>query len=88
MGDDEEHAILLISYFLQLGVPLCRIVFGEGIGMGSTSWVLTQTSLSSGLYLWNPMNGKSYLTSDPLCPLTVITCMADTDNIYYNTQQE
>ena len=87
MGDDEEHAILLISYFLQLNVPLCRIVFGEAIASGSTCWVLTQIDGdSSGFYLWNPMTGRSYLTTDPMCPLTAVTCMADRTNVYMNTQ--
>ena len=32
LGDDEEHALLLIAYFLQLNVPLVRLVFGDAIG--------------------------------------------------------
>ena len=86
MGDDEEHALLLISYFLTLKVPLVRLVFGEAIGTGATCWVLSQTDPTRSHYLWDPMSGRSYPTTDPLCPLKAVTCMADRENVYYNTQ--
>ena len=58
------------------------------IGVGSTTWVLSQTDTIGGMILWNPMTGRSYRASDPTCPLHRVTCMADQSNIYYNTQSE
>jgi len=88
IGDDEEHALLLIAYFLQLNVPIVRLVFGESMESGESVWVLSKSDESSVGTLWNPVNGRFFRITDPTVPLTSITCMADKSNIYYNTQTE
>ena len=87
-GDDEEHALLLIAYFLQLNVPITRLVFGESMESGEAVWVLSKPDESSVGTLWNPVNGRFFRTTDPTVPLTYVTCMADKSNIYYNAQTE
>ena len=88
IGDDEEHALLLIAYFLQLNVPIARLIFGESMESGEAVWVLSKTDESAVGVLWNPVNGRCFRTTDPTVPLTSVTCMADKSNIYYNAQTE
>eukprot|EP01137_Pigoraptor_chileana_P026493 Opistho-2@7848 len=83
-GDEEEHAILLCNYFLDLGLE-AYVVVGNGIPEGQTSYVLTK---ERGKYrLWNACTGVSYRQHDTNCPLLEVGCIFNDKNIWANVQR-
>merc|ERR1711892_883207 len=85
-GDEEEHAVLLVSYFLKLDILNPRLLFGYTISNGSCCWVVTEDE--GQVQLWDPLTAECYTTSDPKCPLTAVYCAADATNVYYNVQHD
>ncbi len=48
----------------------------------SKAWLLDKTSLmNSGVTLYHPMNGMSYLPSDNHCPLREVACLFNQSNV-------
>jgi coiled-coil and C2 domain-containing protein 2A len=87
IGDDEEHAVLLISYFLRIEMTCPKLLFGYSIDNGNLCWVTTLDEVGQ-VQLWDPLNGTSYRPNDPRCPLTAVYCAADQANVYYNVQSK
>ena len=87
-GDEEEHAVLLVSYFLTLDIPAPKLLFGYTISDGNCCWVVTLDEIDSQVRLWDPLTGESYSPTDPKCPLQAVYCAADASNIYYNVQSK
>lgn len=85
-GDDEEHAVLLISYFLKLDLLNPRLLFGYTISNGNCCWVVTEDD--GQVRLWDPLTAECYMPSDPKCPLIAVYCAADATNVYYNVQRK
>ncbi|XP_077964880.1 coiled-coil and C2 domain-containing protein 2A isoform X3 [Gasterosteus aculeatus] len=83
-GDEEEHAVLLCNYLLSMGRKAWLII-GTAIPEGPTAYVLT---LEQNRYLiWNPSSGQFYRQYDTFCPLTVVGCLVNADNVWFNVQE-
>ncbi|XP_069555398.1 coiled-coil and C2 domain-containing protein 2A [Brachyistius frenatus] len=83
-GDEEEHAVLLCSYFLSMGKKAWLII-GTAVPEGPTAYVLT---LEQSRYLvWNPSSGQYYSQYDTFCPLHTVGCLVSADNVWLNIQQ-
>ncbi|KAL3923902.1 MAG: hypothetical protein SGPRY_004076 [Prymnesium sp.] len=82
-GDEEEHALLLCNFFLELGKE-AYVLLGHGIPEGETAYVLTRESSSP--RLWNAQAGKVYRADDAACPLTSVGCIFNNKNIWANIQ--
>ncbi|XP_063779849.1 coiled-coil and C2 domain-containing protein 2A isoform X2 [Pseudophryne corroboree] len=82
-GDEEEHAVLLCSYFLAMGKK-AWLVIGNAIPEGPTAYVLT---LEQNQYIiWNPSSGQCYSQYDTFCPLQSVGCLINADNVWFNIQ--
>ncbi|KAI6651744.1 Coiled-coil and C2 domain-containing protein 2A isoform X2 [Oopsacas minuta] len=84
-GDEEEHATLLLNYFLFLDIE-AWLVLGFGIPEGSTSYVLSRDKRSRSFCLWNPSNGERFAPSDVNCPLLHIYTVLSAKKIHFNIQ--
>ncbi|XP_054458283.1 coiled-coil and C2 domain-containing protein 2A [Anoplopoma fimbria] len=83
-GDEEEHAVLLCNYFLSMGKEAWLII-GTAIPEGPTAYVLT---LEQNRYLiWNPSSGQYYGQYDTFCPLQIVGCLVNADNVWFNVQE-
>ncbi|XP_071964631.1 coiled-coil and C2 domain-containing protein 2A-like isoform X2 [Antedon mediterranea] len=82
-GDEEEHAVLLCNYFLQMG-KRSWVIKGSAIPEGSTVYVLSADD--DGYKIWNPSTGEWYDKSDTFCPLKSVTALMNNDNIWANIQ--
>ncbi|XP_068581544.1 coiled-coil and C2 domain-containing protein 2A isoform X2 [Cebidichthys violaceus] len=83
-GDEEEHAVLLCNYFLSMGKKAWLII-GTAIPEGPTAYVLT---LEQNRYLiWNPSSGQHYGQHDTFCPLQIVGCLVNADNVWFNVQE-
>ncbi|XP_013408980.1 coiled-coil and C2 domain-containing protein 2A-like isoform X3 [Lingula anatina] len=82
-GDEEEHAVLLCNYFLQLGKQ-AWLCLGTAIPEGGTAYVLTKEA--NGYLIWNGSTGESYSHTNPFCPLQSIGCLVNQENIWANVQ--
>ncbi|XP_031697797.1 coiled-coil and C2 domain-containing protein 2A-like, partial [Anarrhichthys ocellatus] len=83
-GDEEEHAVLLCNYFLSMGKKAWLII-GTAIPEGPTAYVLT---LEQNRYLiWNPSSGQYYGQHDTFCPLQIVGCLVNADNVWFNVQE-
>ncbi|XP_069488037.1 coiled-coil and C2 domain-containing protein 2A isoform X2 [Ambystoma mexicanum] len=83
-GDEEEHAVLLLNYFLSMGKQ-AWLIAGNAIPEGPTFYVL---SLEQNQYIiWNPSNGRYYGQYDTFCPLQSVGCLISAENIWFNIQQ-
>ncbi|XP_055354608.1 coiled-coil and C2 domain-containing protein 2A-like [Paramacrobiotus metropolitanus] len=85
-GDDEEHALLLLSYFLFFKVQ-AYLLLGQTVGGGPGAFVLCRVQSSDVFSIWDARNGKSYRVTDPECPVTAIGMVANNENIWANVQQ-
>ncbi|XP_075714376.1 coiled-coil and C2 domain-containing protein 2A [Rhinoderma darwinii] len=83
-GDEEEHAVLLCNYFLDMGKKTW-LVIGNAIPEGPTTYVLTVEQ--NQYIIWNPSNGRFYGQYDTFCPLQSVGCLINADNIWFNIQQ-
>ncbi|KAL4236187.1 Coiled-coil and C2 domain-containing protein 2A [Mactra antiquata] len=83
-GDEEEHAILLVNFFLSMNKK-AWLICGSAIPEGSTAYVLTEEA--SGYWIWNPSTGEHFRTQDTTCPLQTIGCLVNHENIWANIQQ-
>ncbi|XP_039261426.2 coiled-coil and C2 domain-containing protein 2A-like isoform X2 [Styela clava] len=83
-GDEEEHAILLLNFFLHIGKQ-AYLVLGRAIPEGETAYVLTLEQ-SQEYFLWNASNGHHYKATDFLCPLQNVFALVNQDNIWFNMQ--
>ncbi|XP_033097939.1 coiled-coil and C2 domain-containing protein 2A-like isoform X1 [Anneissia japonica] len=82
-GDEEEHAVLLCNYFLQMGKKTW-VLKGSAIPEGSTVYVLTA---DDGEYkIWNPSTGEWYYKNDTFCPLKSVMALMNNENIWANIQ--
>lgn len=77
-GDEEEHAILLVNYFLAIGKK-AWLICGSAIPEGPTAYVLTEES--QGHWIWNPSTGEHFRTQDTNCPLQTIGCLVNAENV-------
>ena len=84
-GDEEEHATLLLNYFLFLNIE-SWLVLGFAVPEGSTAYVLSKDKFSSNLRLWNPSTGENFSTSDTNCPLLHIYTIVAAKKIHFNIQ--
>ena len=84
-GDEEEHAVLLLNFFLAMG-KMAWLVLGIAIPEGPTSYVLTKEGLAGDLWLWNPSSGVRYSVKDSFCPMTAIHSLINDQNIWLNAQ--
>ncbi|XP_052236209.1 coiled-coil and C2 domain-containing protein 2A-like isoform X5 [Dreissena polymorpha] len=82
-GDEEEHAILLVNYFLHMGIK-AWLICGNAIPEGPTAYVLTEEANVH--YIWNPSSGERFRTNDATCPLRSIGCIVNNENIWANIQ--
>ncbi|XP_071499381.1 coiled-coil and C2 domain-containing protein 2A-like [Diadema antillarum] len=83
-GDEEEHAVLLINYFLHMNKK-AWLILGRAIPEGPTAYVLSKESEDQ-FWIWNPSTGEHYQTSDSFCPLKAIDCLVNEENIWANIQ--
>lgn len=85
MGDSEDHAILLCSYFLQLKLE-AYVLLGSGIPHGSMAYVFVKETVdkSSNNYVWDPTNGQKYNVDDSFCPLQKVYCLINDKNVSEN----
>lgn len=84
-GDEEEHATLLLNYFLFLNIE-GWLVLGFGIPEGSTSYVLTRERPSGLFWLWNASNGEKFAPTDVNCPLLHVYTVLSAKKIHFNIQ--
>ena len=77
-GDEEEHAVLLCNYFLHMGKK-AWIAQGTAIPEGPTSYVVTGEN--DGYWIWNPSTGEHYSQFDSYCPLKIVACIINQDNV-------
>ena len=84
-GDEEEHATLLLNYFLFLSIE-AWLVLGFGIPEGSTSYVLSRDRANGTFSLWNPSVGERFSPFDPNCPLLHIYTVVSANTIHFNIQ--
>ncbi|KAK3580952.1 hypothetical protein CHS0354_006977 [Potamilus streckersoni] len=83
-GDEEEHAVLLANYFLALNKKTWLII-GSAIPEGPTAYVLTEEQ--DDFWIWNAGTGKHFSVRDSNCPLQVVGCLINSENIWANIQQ-
>lgn len=83
-GDEEEHAVLLLNFFLHVGIR-AYLVLGHAIPEGDTAYVLTHEQ-SQDYLLWNASTGQHYKTTDSLCPLQSVYGLINQDNVWFNMQ--
>ncbi|GFT89046.1 coiled-coil and C2 domain-containing protein 2A [Nephila pilipes] len=84
-GDEEEHAILLCSYFLFLG-KRSMLLLGSGIPEGPTAYVVTWESQAD-VFVWNSSTGDHFSVRDNHCPLQTVGCLISPDNVWANIQK-
>ena len=84
-GDEEEHAVLLLNFFLAMGKS-AWLVLGLAIPEGPTAYVLSKEGLAGDLWLWNPTSGVRYSVKDSFCPMTAIHSLINDQNIWLNVQ--
>ncbi|KAF8782528.1 Coiled-coil and C2 domain-containing protein 2A [Argiope bruennichi] len=84
-GDEEEHAILLCSYFLHLGKK-SMLLLGSGIPEGPTAYVVTWESQNN-VSVWNSSTGDHFNVRDNHCPLQTVGCLINPDNVWANIQK-
>lgn len=77
-GDEEEHAVLLVNYFLYLG-KRAWLLLGVAVPEGPTAYVLTAEG--SDYWIWNASTGEHYSYQDLYCPLQSVGCLVDADNV-------
>uniref|UniRef100_A0A3P8UI20 Coiled-coil and C2 domain containing 2A n=1 Tax=Cynoglossus semilaevis TaxID=244447 RepID=A0A3P8UI20_CYNSE len=83
-GDEEEHAVLLCNYFLSMGKK-SWLIMGTAIPEGPTAYVLTYEQ--SRYLIWNPSSGQYYSQYDTFCPLQMVGCLVNPDNVWFNIQE-
>ncbi|XP_069126927.1 coiled-coil and C2 domain-containing protein 2A-like isoform X2 [Argopecten irradians] len=83
-GDEEEHAVLLVNFFMSMGKKTWLII-GTAIPEGPTAYVMTEEG--NDLWIWNAGTGLHYSVHDNYCPLQTVGCLVDAENIYANIQQ-
>lgn len=82
-GDSEDHALLLCSYFLHLGLK-AYVLLGSGIPHGAAAYVLVKESVNKNLseyYVWDATSGQKYNINDSFCPLQKIYCLFNDQNV-------
>ncbi|OAF71700.1 Coiled-coil and C2 domain-containing protein 2A [Intoshia linei] len=83
-GDDEEHALLLLAYFKYIEIE-CWLLMCNAIPEGKTAYVLTYDK--KGAYtIWNPNTGENFSHNDPYCPVQIVGCLINHENIWVNIQ--
>uniref|UniRef100_H3AZ58 Coiled-coil and C2 domain containing 2A n=1 Tax=Latimeria chalumnae TaxID=7897 RepID=H3AZ58_LATCH len=82
-GDEEEHAVLLCNYFLDMG-KRAWLIIGNAVPEGSTAYVLTHEQ--NQYVIWNPSSGRFYGQFDTFCPLQCVHCLVNAENIWFNVQ--
>ncbi|CAL1548859.1 unnamed protein product [Lymnaea stagnalis] len=83
-GDEEEHAVLLTNYFLGLG-KRAWLMLGNAIPEGRTAYVLTEDK--DKFFVWNARSGEKFSVYDNYCPIHVVGCVINAENIWANIQQ-
>ncbi|OQV12974.1 Coiled-coil and C2 domain-containing protein 2A [Hypsibius exemplaris] len=84
-GDDEEHALLLLSYFLYLKTS-AYLILGNPVTGRSGAYVLTKAGDSDGWLIWDATTGRSYQTDSINCPLKDVGIVVDATNVWANVQ--
>ncbi|XP_050400906.2 coiled-coil and C2 domain-containing protein 2A [Patella vulgata] len=82
-GDEEEHAVLLMNYFLELGKK-AYLLIGSAVPEGPTAYVLTEEGTQ--MWLWNASTGEHFNVQDSFCPVQVVGCVMNQNNIWANIQ--
>lgn len=77
-GDEEEHAVLLVNYFMHLG-KTAYLVLGTAIPEGPTSYVLSIEG--NEFWVWNPTTGEKYQQTNNFCPLKSVGCLVNQENV-------
>eukprot|EP00057_Strongylocentrotus_purpuratus_P019272 XP_011673746.1 PREDICTED: coiled-coil and C2 domain-containing protein 2A [Strongylocentrotus purpuratus] len=83
-GDEEEHAVLLVNYFLHLN-KRAWLILGRAIPEGPTAYALSEEG-DGQYWIWNPSTGEHYKATDSFCPLKAVDCLINQDNIWANIQ--
>ncbi|XP_041483934.1 coiled-coil and C2 domain-containing protein 2A-like isoform X2 [Lytechinus variegatus] len=83
-GDEEEHAVLLVNYFLHLGKK-AWLILGTAIPEGPTAYALSEEG-DGQYWIWNPSTGEHYKSTDSFCPLKSVECLINEDNLWANIQ--
>ncbi|KAK2193952.1 hypothetical protein NP493_4g07008 [Ridgeia piscesae] len=82
-GDEDEHAVLLVNYFLHLEKK-AWLLLGTAIPEGRTAYVITQEG--GDFWIWNASTGEHFRRGDSHCPVTAIHCLVNAENIWANIQ--
>nr|XP_018671326.2 coiled-coil and C2 domain-containing protein 2A isoform X3 [Ciona intestinalis] len=86
-GDEEEHAILLLNYFLHLGKQ-AYLLLGTAVPEGNTAYVLTVDHNAREYIIWNASTGEYHDKSDPHSPLQSVGALINDTNIWFNVQTQ
>uniref|UniRef100_H2ZAP4 Coiled-coil and C2 domain-containing protein 2A n=1 Tax=Ciona savignyi TaxID=51511 RepID=H2ZAP4_CIOSA len=86
-GDEEEHAILLLNFFLHLGKQ-AYLVLGAAVPEGNTAYVLTLDQTARDYTIWNASTGQQYFKGDPHTPLQSVGALVNDKNIWFNVQRQ
>nr|CAB3228105.1 coiled-coil and C2 domain-containing protein 2A [Phallusia mammillata] len=84
-GDEEEHAVLLLNFFLALGKK-AYLLLGNAVPEGSTAYVLTVNEATRERTFWNASTGRYYDHKDNFSPLQSIGALVNDQNIWFNLQ--
>ncbi|KAG8187652.1 hypothetical protein JTE90_005504 [Oedothorax gibbosus] len=84
-GDEEEHALLLCSFFLHLG-KRSMLLLGSGVPEGPTAYVATWGE-GGEVDVWNASSGEHFGVSDNHCPLQSVGCLIGPENVWANIQR-
>jgi coiled-coil and C2 domain-containing protein 2A len=91
-GDWEEHAVLLMNYFLWFdrsrGDMEHYLVLGSGIPEGETVYVLRFDRNDDEGVFWNASTGKGYLTTDVDCPLQDVGMLITKTEVFANASRD
>ena len=79
-GDEEEHAIMLVNFFLHMGKK-AWLICGTAIPEGPTAYVLSEEDADAGYWIWNPSSGDHFRVQDMTCPLQSIGCLVNHENV-------
>lgn len=77
-GDEEEHAVLLCNFFLNLQKE-AYLVLGAAVPEGPTAYVLTQET--NDFWVWNASTGTHSSIHDSYSSLQSIGCLVNQHNV-------
>ncbi|CAM1295274.1 CC2D2A (predicted) [Pycnogonum litorale] len=82
-GDEEEHAVLLVNYFLSMNKQ-AWLLLGIAVPEGPTAYVLTKEG--DDLWAWNASTAHHFSLLDSYSSLQTIGCLVNQHNIWANIQ--